>query len=93
MPNVGIVLDVLAALLLGAAGMLGFGGFGMDSGMMRIGAMITPTYPIVIIGLGLLLTLWLSRQRTMPIAAKGSSTVALDISKTRYAKGESTKEQ
>jgi hypothetical protein len=65
-------------------------GFGNDE---RIGAMVTPTYLVVIIGLGLLLALWLSRPRTLPVAAKSSSTSALHISKTRYAKGEITKEQ
>ncbi len=98
MPNVGmvlvIVLGVLAAMFLGGAEMLGFGGFGMDSGMMSgIGAMITPTYLVVIIGLGLLLALWLSRPRTLPATAKSNSTSAVHISKTRYAKGEITKEQ
>ncbi len=98
MPNVkivlAIVLGVIAALLLGGAGMLGFGGFGMDSGTMSgIGSMIMPTYLVVIIGFGLLLALWLSRPRTQPVAAKRSSTSAVHISKTRYAKGEITKEQ
>ncbi len=97
MPNAKIVLaialGVLAALLLGGAAMLGFGGFGMDSAMMSgIGAMITPAYLVVIIGLGLLLALWLSRPRTLPVA-KRSSMSALHISKTRFAKGEITKEQ
>lgn len=89
-----VVLGVVAALFVGGAGMLGFGGFGLDSGMMSgIGAMVTPTYLVVIIGLGLLLALWLSRPRNLPVAAKSSSTSALHISKTRYAKGEITKEQ
>lgn len=88
-----VVLGVFAALFVGGAGMLGFGGFGMDSGMIsRISAMLTPTYLVVIIGLASLLAMWLSRPRTLPMA-KHSSTSALHISKTRYAKGEITKEQ
>jgi uncharacterized membrane protein len=98
MQKIGIVLmmvlGVLVALLLGGAAMVGFSGFGMDSGMMSgIVAMIAPMYLIITIGLGLLLVFWLSRPRTRPVAAKVSPTSALDISKTRYAKGEITKEQ
>jgi putative membrane protein len=88
-----IVLGVLAALWLGGAGMMGYSGFGMDSGMMRgIGTGIAPIYLALIIGLGLVILLWLmARTPKHAMAATGGS--ALDISKARYAKGEISKEQ
>src|SRR5512143_1966539 len=88
-----IVLGVLAALLLGGAGMMGFSGFGMDSGMMGgIGAGIAPFYLALIIGAGLVTILWLlARTPKHAMAVTGGS--ALDISKERYAKGEINKEQ
>lgn len=74
----GVVLGVLAALLLGGAGMLGYGGFGMDSGMMsRIGATIAPIYLALIIGAGVLLVVWLART---PRHAAATASSALDIS-------------
>lgn len=91
-----VLLGVVAALLLGGSEMLGYNGFGMGSGMMTgIGAMIAPTFLYVIIALGVLFILWLSHPRTRPVPATVASTSAsaLHISKTRYAKGEITKEQ
>jgi len=91
-----VLLGVLAAMLLGGAGMLGFGGFGMDSGMMTgIGAMIAPWFLYVVIGLGLFIVFWLSRPQTHTHAgaAGSNSASALDVSKMRYARGEITKEQ
>jgi uncharacterized membrane protein len=90
-----VVLGVLAALLLGGAGMMGYS-FGMDSGMMRgIGATFSPVFLYVVIGLGCLLVFWLARPRTRThvAAVASSSTSALEVSKMRYAKGEITKEQ
>lgn len=88
-----IVLGVLAALLLGGAEMLGYTGFGMDSGMMRgYGATIAPIYLTLIIVAGVvILLLLLVRRPRHAVAVTGSS--ALEISKARYAKGEITKEQ
>jgi len=85
-------LGVLAALLLGGAGMLGYSGFGMDSGMMSgVAAMIAPTYLVIIIGLGLLLVVWLSHPRTQPATAKISSTSALENFKNALCQGRDNK--
>ena len=82
---------MLAALWLGGAGMIGFDGFGMGPGMMSgISTIISPTLLALIIGAGVLLVILLTRT-PRHAAAAGSS--ALEISKTRYAKGEITKEQ
>ena len=88
-----IVLGVLAALWLGGAGMLGYSGFGVDSGMMSgIGAGIAPLYLALIIGAGVVIVLLLmARTSKHAVAVTGGS--ALDISKARYAKGELNKEQ
>jgi uncharacterized membrane protein len=88
-----IVLGVLAALWLGGAGMMGYRGFGMESGMMSgIGAGIAPIYLALIIGASLVIILWLlARTPKHAVAATGGS--ALDISRARYAKGEINKEQ
>jgi len=61
-----IVLGVLAALLLGGAEMLGYSGFGMNSGMMTgIGATIAPIYLVLIGGAAVVLFFLLSgRQDT-----------------------------
>jgi len=87
-----IVLGVLAALWLSGAGMIGFDGFGMGPGMMSgISTSISPTLLALIIGAGVLSVILLARTPRHAAAAAGSS--ALEIAKTRYAKGEITKEQ
>ena len=87
-----IVLGVLAALWLSGAGMMGYTGFGMGPGMMSgISTIISPTLLALIIGAGMLLVILLTRTPRHAAVATGSS--ALEISKTRYAKGEITKEQ
>ena len=88
-----IILGMLAALWLGGAGMIGFVGFGMGSGMMSgIGATIAPIYLALIIGAGVVIVLLLLA-RTPRHAAAAAGSSALEIAKTRYAKGEITKEQ
>lgn len=87
-----IVLGVLTALLLGGAGIMGYSGFGMDSGMMTgIGASIAPIYLVLIAGAAGVLFFLLTRSPRHAAATTGDS--ALDISKARYAKGEINKEQ
>jgi putative membrane protein len=87
-----IILGVLAALLLGGAGMLGYSGFGMNSAMMTgIGGTIAPIYLVLIAGAAVVLFFLLTRSPKHAVATTGGS--ALDISKARYAKGEITKEQ
>ena len=88
-----IILGVLAALWLGGAGMIGFDGFGMAPGMMSgIGTNIAPIYLALIIGAGVVIVL-LVLARTSRHAAATTDSSALEIAKTRYAKGEITKEQ
>jgi uncharacterized membrane protein len=88
-----IALGVLAALWLGGAGILGYSGFGMDSGIISgIGATIAPVYLALIIGAGAVLVLLLM-VRSPRHAAVVASSSALEISRARYAKGEITKEQ
>lgn len=88
-----IVLGVLAALYLGGAGMLGYGRFGMDSGMMSgIRASVAPTWLLLIVGAGLVIMLLLM-VRTPSHAAATPGGSPLEISKARYARGEIDKKQ
>ena len=114
MKNVGIVLGivlvvVLALLLLGGAGMMGLGGFGMlggygGYGMMGgygpqgfgfnpIGAIISLVFWALIIGGGVLLVVWLARNAGRTALSASAGDAPLEILKVRYAKGEITKEQ
>lgn len=114
MKNVGIVLGivlvvVLALLLLGGAGMMGLGGFGMMGGyggygMMGgygpqgfgfnpIGAIISLVFWALIIGGGVLLVVWLARNAGRTALSASAGDAPLEILKARYAKGEITKEQ
>ena len=87
-----IVLGVLAALLLGVAGMMGYSGFGMDSGMLSgIGATIAPIYLALIIGAGVVIALLLIARKPRHAAATASS--GRWTSQRRTAKGEINKEQ
>ena len=96
-----IILGVLAALWLSGAGMLGYPGFGMGPGMMSgIGATIAPIYLALIIGAGVVIVLLvLARTPKHAMATTGSHAAAttdnsaLEIARTRYAKGEITKQQ
>lgn len=88
-----IALGVLGALLLGGAEMLGYRGFGMNSGMLDgIGATIAPVYLwlVVVAGIALVLLLMARTRKHAIVTTSGS---ALDISRARYARGEINKEQ
>jgi uncharacterized membrane protein len=88
-----IVLGALAALWLGGAGMMGYSGFGMDSGMMSgVVTPIAPLYLTLIISAGVVIILWMLA-RTPRHAAVATNSSALEISRARYAKGEITKDQ
>ena len=110
MKNAGLVLGiilvvVLALLLLGGAGMMGFGGFGMMrgyggyGGMMGgfgynpIGMIFSLVFWVLLIGGGVLLVVWLVRNAGRTTLGTSSGDAPLDILKARYAKGEITKEQ
>jgi uncharacterized membrane protein len=87
MQKVGIVLIIIfgVLLLLGGIGLLGVGGFGMDSEMMGgSGAIISPPYLALLISAGVLIVVLL---------AHGPSHAALDIAKTRFAKGKINQKQ
>ena len=87
MQKVGIVLIIIFGVLLflGGIGLLGFSGFGMDSEMMGgNGAMISLPYLALLISAGVLIVVLL---------AHGPGQAALDIAKTRFAKGEINKKQ
>jgi putative membrane protein len=85
--------------LLGGAGMMGFGGFGMGPGMMGgygfnlFSAILLLVFWVLIIGGGVLLVIWLARNAEHTTFGTSSSDAPLDILKVRYAKGEITKEQ
>ena len=89
-----IVLGVMAALWLGGAEMMGYSGFGMNSGMMNgIGMTIAPIYLALIIGASVVLVLLLMARKPKHATVAIGNSSALEISKARYAKGEITKEQ
>jgi putative membrane protein len=110
---VGIVLVVvLVVLLLGGAGMMGFGmmgpgmmgGYGGMGGMMGgfgaqgfafnpLVAILSLVFWALIIAGIVILVVWLARNAGRTGLAASSSDPALEILKTRYAKGEITKEQ
>lgn len=87
MQKVGIVLIIILGvlLLLGGIGLLGFSGFGMDSAMLGgMGAMISLPYLVLLISAGGLIVVLL---------AHGPRRAALDIARTRFAKGEINRKQ
>lgn len=100
-----VLVVVLVLFLLGGVGMMGFGGFGMGPGMMNGNGMMggygygyNPlgmilsliSWALIIAGI-VLLVVWFVRNAGKATGA--SSQASLDILKTRYAKGELTKEQ
>lgn len=106
---IGIILVVvLVVLLLGGAGMMGFGmmgpgmmgGYGMMGGFGAQGFGFSPLWAIlslvfwalVIAGI-VILVVWLVRNSGRTGLSAPSSDPALEILKSRYAKGEITKEQ
>lgn len=98
-----VLVLVLAVLLLGGAGMMGWGGFGMMGpgmmggygGMMSgwgynpIGWLVSLVFWALVIGGVVWLVVWLAR------TAGGTprSDSAIEILRARYARGEITKEQ
>jgi putative membrane protein len=110
---VGIVLIVvLVVLLLGGAGMMGFGmmgpgmmgGYGGMGGMMGgfgaqgfgfnpwVAVLSLVFWALIIAGIAILVV-WLVRNAGRAGVSIGTSDPALELLKTRYAKGEITKEQ
>ncbi|MBI4786315.1 MAG: SHOCT domain-containing protein [Chloroflexi bacterium] len=76
------------------------GGYGAQGfGFNPLGAILSLAFWALIIGGVVLLVVWLARSATAgQLAGRGSSSApsgdaALDILKTRYARGEITKEQ
>ncbi len=106
---VGIVLIVvLVVLLLGGAGMMGFGmigpgmmgGYGMMGGFGAQGFGFNPLaailslvfWALIIAGI-VILVVWLVRNAGRTGLSAPSSDPAMEILKSRFAKGEITKEQ
>ena len=105
MQNTGTILAiilvvVLAVLLVGGMGMMGFGGM-MGGGMMGdyglgfnpLGGILSLVFGALLIGGVVLLVVPLARNAGRSTSAGLSGDTPLDILKTRYAKGEITKEQ
>jgi putative membrane protein len=105
---IGIVLLVLVLLLAGGIGMMGLGGFGMGPGMMGsyggggmmsgygfspVGGILTAIFwGLVICGIALAAA-WLAHNNEHIGLHAGPGESPLHILRTRYAKGEITKEQ
>lgn len=94
-----VLIIVLAVFLLGGAGMMGFGRFGMmGPGMMGgygfdpLGAILSLVFWALIIGGVVWLVVWLARDAGGTASAARPDS-AIEILKTRYARGEITKEQ
>jgi len=105
MKKIGIVIGViliivLVVLLIGGAGMmLGYGRFGMMGGYASplgfgfhlVGTLLSVLFWALVIGGGVWLIVKLARGGSF--APSVPAQTPLDILKTRYAKGEITKEQ
>lgn len=115
--GVTIIIILLAVLVLGGVGMMGFGGFGMGPGMMGryggfgnmmggfgwggmlFGGLLMVLFWALVVGGAIWLVVTLARggqnatsAPTTAVTPLGGQSV-IDIVKTRYAKGEITKEQ
>ena len=104
----GIAFLVLVLLLAGGAGMMGLGRFGMGPGMMGsypgngmmsgygfspVGGILTALFwGVAICGIALFAA-WLARNNDYFRLHAGSRESPIHILKTRYARGEITKEQ
>lgn len=105
---IGVILLVLVLLLAGGIGMMGLGGFGMGPGMMGgyggsgmmngygfnpIGGILTAIlWGLVICGIALFAA-WLAGYHNHFRLHAESGESPFQMLKTRYAKGEITKEQ
>ncbi len=90
--------------MMGPGIMRGYGGYGGMWGMMRgyglqgfgispIGAILSLVFWAFIIGGVLLLVVWLARNAARPPLTAPLGGAALEILRTRYARGEINKEQ
>ena len=91
-----------ASVGLGGFGMMGgygpydgmMGGYGAQGfGFNPLGAILSLVFWALIIGGGVLLVVWLVRNAGRTSLGAPSGDAALEILKTRYARGEITKEQ
>ena len=94
-PHASAGVNGYGGMMGGYGGMMGgngmMGGYGNQFGFNPIGAIISFVLWALIIGGIVLLVIWLARNAKLSAVASSGSTV--EILKTRYARGEITKDQ